>query len=113
MSGRILETTVTFKHSFALGPYDMVQPAGTYRLVTEDEEIASIASPAYRRVVTLLFSPAVSVPAPMRHAIVVDVADLEAALEADARRSTSAMAHDSAAAKEMPSPIQAMRRIVS
>lgn len=93
MSGRIVETTVAFKHSFALGPYDMILPAGIYRLVTEEEEIASCSFPAYRRVVTLLFTPAVSVSTPMRHAIVIDAADLEAALEADARRPSSATAH--------------------
>lgn len=93
MSGRITETTVTFKHTFALGPYDMMQPAGTYRLVSEEEEIAGLSFSTYRRVVTLLFTPAVSVSARMRHAIVVDAADLEAALEADARRPSSPMAH--------------------
>ena len=36
---RTIETMVTFRHPFVLTALETAQPAGTYRLVTEEEEI--------------------------------------------------------------------------
>jgi len=44
MSVRTTETTVTFKHPFALPSFDGPQPAGTYRLVMDEEEILAFLS---------------------------------------------------------------------
>jgi hypothetical protein len=36
MPMRSTETTVTFKHAFSLPEFERAQPAGTYRLVTDE-----------------------------------------------------------------------------
>jgi hypothetical protein len=41
---RTIETMVTFRHPFGLAAMEATQPAGTYRLVTEDEEIPGLSS---------------------------------------------------------------------
>ena len=40
MSTRTTETTVTFRRSFTLLALEGAQPAGTYRLVTEEEQVS-------------------------------------------------------------------------
>jgi hypothetical protein len=59
---RSIETTVTFRRPFTLAALDGVQPAGTYRLVEEEEEIAGLSFVAFRRVATLLHVPADPAP---------------------------------------------------
>ena len=54
MSTRTTVTTVTFRHSFTLSALEGAQPAGTYRLVTEEEQIPSLSFIAFRRTETLL-----------------------------------------------------------
>ena len=49
MSVRTTETTVTFKHPFTLPSFDGPQPAGTYRLVMDEEEILGLSFLAFRR----------------------------------------------------------------
>jgi hypothetical protein len=41
---RTIETMVTFRHPFGLAAMEATQPAGTYRLVTEEEEIPGLSS---------------------------------------------------------------------
>jgi hypothetical protein len=41
---RTTETMVTFRHPFVLAAVAATQPAGTYRLVTEEEEIPGLSS---------------------------------------------------------------------
>ena len=82
---RTTETTVTFKHPFVLGSFDAMQPAGTYRLVIDEEEILGLSFPAYRRTSTVLHVPAYGRVSGNRQAFPVDVAELDAALEADSR----------------------------
>jgi hypothetical protein len=81
---RTTETNVTFKHPFILGSFDVMQPAGTYRLVIEEEELLGLSFPAYRRTSTVLHVPAVASASVSGQAFPVDVAELAAALEADA-----------------------------
>ena len=57
---RTTETTVTFRHSFALADLMPEQPSGTYRVVTEEEEIPGLSFVAFRRTATLLHLPALS-----------------------------------------------------
>ena len=85
MPERTTETTVTFDHPFMLGSFDAAQPAGTYRLVVDEEEILGLSFPAYRRTATMLHTPAVSVVASSRQAWPIDPTELEAAIEADGR----------------------------
>jgi len=84
MSTRTTETTVTFEHSFVLTAIDGVQPAGTYRLVTEEEQISGLSFAAYQRSSTMLHLPADPAPGQPRYVVQVDPAELAAALAADA-----------------------------
>ena len=74
---------VTFARPFTLKSGDAALPAGTYRLVTEEEEILGLSFPAYRRTATMLHTPAVAIRAGPRQAFPVEPEELEAALEAD------------------------------
>ena len=84
MSDRTTETSVTFRHAFKLTSFDTEQPAGTYRLVTDEEEVLGLSFLAYRRTATLLHTPPISTAGTHR-VFPVDPAELANALEADAR----------------------------
>lgn len=60
------------------------QPAGTYRLVVDEEEIPGLSFLAYRRTATMLHIPAISVQSGRHQVVEVDPEDLAAALTADA-----------------------------
>lgn len=81
---RSTETTVTFRHPFTLAALDGVQPAGTYRLVEEQEEIAGLSFVAYRRVATFLHVPANPAPGDTCQVVPVLPDELAVALAADA-----------------------------
>lgn len=51
---RTNETTVTFQRPFKLAAFNGHQPAGTYRLVTEEEQILGLSFLAYHRTATML-----------------------------------------------------------
>jgi len=57
---RTIESTVTFRHSFALAGQETEQPSGTYRLVTEEEQIPGLSFVAFRNTAMLLHLPALS-----------------------------------------------------
>ncbi len=83
---RSTETTVTFRRPFTLLALDGSQPAGTYRLVTDEEEILGLSFLAYQRAATMLHIPALSLPdAGLQRIVVVDPVELAAALDADAQ----------------------------
>lgn len=84
MFDRTTETTVTFRRPFALRSLGRSpQPAGTYRVVVDEEQIQGISFLAYQRVSTTLHVPAIAVTRGPQQSFVVDPAELEAALEAD------------------------------
>ena len=82
---RTTETTVTFTHPFTLSFLDGPQPAGTYRLVTDEAELPGITFLAFGRTSTMLHLPAIGTGG-VHQVFTVDFAELEAAQEADARR---------------------------
>ncbi|TAJ82034.1 hypothetical protein [Reyranella sp.] len=84
MPTRTTETTVTFRHSFTLAAVDGVQPAGTYRLVTDEELISELSFVAFRRMSTMLHLPATPSPGCRRDVVCVDPVELAEALKADA-----------------------------
>ncbi|GEP60975.1 hypothetical protein [Reyranella soli] len=84
MSIRTTETTVTFRRPFTLAALDGAQPAGTYRLVVEEEQIPGLSFIAFRRVATLLHMPADSVPGGTREVVSVLPDELAEAVAADA-----------------------------
>ncbi|MGO9136004.1 MAG: hypothetical protein ACLP8A_18435 [Methylovirgula sp.] len=85
MTIRTTETTVTFRHPFSLWAFDGKQPAGTYRLVIDEEEIIGLSFLAYQRMATMLHTPALAAPGGMHEVFSTDPAELETALQADAR----------------------------
>jgi hypothetical protein len=84
MSIRTTETTVTFRRPFTLGALDGPQPAGTYRLVVEEEQIPGLSFVAFRRVATLLHVPGDPVPGGTRQVVSVLPDELAEAVAADA-----------------------------
>lgn len=81
---RSTETTVTFRRPFTLAAIVGVQPAGTYRVVEEQEEIPGLSFVAFRRVATLLHVPANPAPGETCQVVPVLPDELAAALAADA-----------------------------
>ena len=86
MAMRTSETTITFRRPFSLTAIDSPQPAGTYRLVTDEEEILGLSFLVFRRTATMLHTPAVSISSSGRNQVFfVDPAELAAALDLDGR----------------------------
>jgi hypothetical protein len=83
MPVRVTETTVTFKRPFTLPEFDSPQPAGTYRLVTDEEEISGLSHVAFRRVGMTLRLPSLETKGGMEQTISVTASELAAALTAD------------------------------
>jgi hypothetical protein len=83
MPVRTTETTVTFKRPFTLPELERPQPAGTYRVVTDEEEISGLSFLAFRRVATMLRLPSVASSGGREEMIFIDANELLAALAAD------------------------------
>jgi len=86
MPMRTTETTVTFRRPFTLPEFERPQPAGTYRLVTDEEEISGLSFVAFRRVGTMLRLPSLATSGRPEQMISIDVKDLAAALTADGEK---------------------------
>jgi hypothetical protein len=85
MAARTTETTVTFRRPFMLAAIEEVQPAGTYRIETDEELLEGLSFQVFHRVATMMHLPAMSGTGGRRQVITVDPADLAAALEADGK----------------------------
>jgi hypothetical protein len=84
MSTRTTVTTVTFQRAFTLSALEGTHPAGTYRVITEEEQIPGLSFTAFRRTETLLYLPADPVPGGTRQVVNVSPDELADALAADA-----------------------------
>jgi hypothetical protein len=84
-SVRTTETTITFRRPFTLSALDKAQPAGTYRVVTEEEEIDGLSFVAFRRTATLLHLPALATASATQQVVTVDPLEWTAIVEADGR----------------------------
>ena len=82
---RTTETMVTFRHPFRLAALEAAQPAGTYRLVTEEEQIPGLSFTAFRRTATMLHLPAVSMAGGPHQVVQLDADEWNALVEADER----------------------------
>ena len=82
---RTTETTITFRRPFTLSALDKAQPSGTYRVVTEEEEIPGLSFVAFRRTATLLHLPALSATSHTHQVVQVDPEEWAAVVEADGR----------------------------
>lgn len=85
MTIRTTETTITFRRPFMLNPFDERRPAGTYRVVVDEEEILGLSFVAYRRRATMLHTPALGQQNAMREVFEINSIELEMALSADMR----------------------------
>jgi hypothetical protein len=83
MIARSLSKTVVFNRPFLLKGVDRMLPAGSYRVVTDEELIDGISFPAYRRVATMIFVPA-AIGGSSVEMVTIDPRDLQAALDRDA-----------------------------
>jgi hypothetical protein len=83
---RTIETMVTFRHPFVLTALETAQPAGTYRLVTEEEEIPGLSFVAFRRTAMMLHLPALPETGATHQVVSVDPVEWAAVVEADGRR---------------------------
>ncbi|MCG5236349.1 hypothetical protein [Xanthobacter oligotrophicus] len=98
MNVRTHETMVTFEHPFRISGTEGVLPPGTYRVVIDEEQILGLSFIAYRRVATLLHTPAVAAPQGRSESLAIDAADLEAALLKDRQQSAESRAGPSSVA---------------
>lgn len=85
MSVRTTEALVSLTHPFRTSALDEMQPAGTYRIVTDEEEIIGLSFLAFRRTATMLHIPAIEISAMARQVVAIDPGELDAILEADSR----------------------------
>ena len=83
MTTRSRETTATFSRAFALSDVDRLLPAGTYRIVVDEEDIPGLSFLAFRRTATMLHLPALSAPGDISEVFLVNPDELAAAFEAD------------------------------
>lgn len=83
MMDRTTETEVTFRRPFRLSVLPIPQPAGTYRVVTDEDEIPGLSFQAFRRTATMLHIPAIGLSGGSSQVILVDPVELAAALEKD------------------------------
>ena len=91
MSTRTTLTSVTFTRPFTLSAVEGAQPAGTYRVVTEEEPLEGLNFGAYLRTATMLYLPAAPAPGQTRQVVPVDPDELSALLAADKDRAALGM----------------------
>jgi hypothetical protein len=84
MTIRTSSKTITFHRSFCLKGVDRWLPPADYRVVTDEELIEGVSSPAYHRISTAIFVPAPSGSAV--EMVTIDPLDLQAAQEQDATK---------------------------
>ena len=74
---------ITFHHSFTLPGLDAEQPAGTYMVLTEEEEIPGLSFLAWRRVATQIYLPAIGHEKGKEQVVTIDPKDLAEARKRD------------------------------
>jgi hypothetical protein len=85
---RSLSKSVVFGQPFTLKGVDRILPAGSYKVVTDEELIEGLSFPAYRRVSTMIFVPAESGNARSVEMVTIDPEDLKAAQARDPNHDT-------------------------
>ena len=75
---------MTFRRPFILSGIDGAQPAGSYRLVVEEEQIPGLSFSAFRRLETLLYLPSDPAPGATRQVVSISPDELAAVLALDA-----------------------------
>ncbi len=83
MTIRTTRTTVSFTSPFTLRNLEGIQPAGEYVVLIDDQLIEGLSWAAYRRVATLLQTPAVSASQQLTQSFAISQTELDAALMKD------------------------------
>jgi hypothetical protein len=91
--------TVTFNRPFLLKGVDRMLPAGSYRVVTDEELIEGLSVPVYRRVATMIFVPGDLRRSTSVEMVAIDPSELKAARKRDAEPQQAPMT-DAAPASE-------------
>lgn len=81
---RSTESTIHFGQPFRLSQFDETQPAGSYRVITEEERLEGPSFEVFQRTRTLLYLPAIALAGRFREVVDVDPIELAAALMVDA-----------------------------
>jgi hypothetical protein len=76
---RTKQTVVEFKHGFVLSGFDALQPAGSYHVDVDEEEIEGLSFLAYRRVGARLYTPAGTHAGDCHFAVPMSMAEFDAA----------------------------------
>jgi len=87
MITRTKRVTLTFKHSFSLKGVDRLLAPGQYEVVSDEELIEELSFPVYRRVATMMYVPAQSLPSSYEM-VIIDPLNLKAARDKDTEAST-------------------------
>jgi hypothetical protein len=83
MITRTCQANVQFSHPFQMPGLDGPQPAGIYRLTTDQEQMCGISFVTYRTILAFLELPAQGSPALAMRQVPIDIDDLEACICAD------------------------------
>ena len=84
MTVRTSPKTVTFTRPFSLSGIDEVQPAGSYTVETDEEELPGVSFPANRRIATLILLRSRRSGRIIEEVISIDPLELQTAQERDA-----------------------------
>jgi len=79
MAVRMTSRDVVFRHPFVLQGFDKVEPAGTYKVETEEESIDDVSFPVWKRLATVIHITRVGATEYVR----IDAEDLNKALVRD------------------------------
>jgi hypothetical protein len=88
------ETTVTFRHPFTMPSVEGRQPAGTYRVVMDDDDVAVSPFAITRRIATHLHTPALSMKAVVGNVFTITATELSIAIEEDRQREKISLLHN-------------------
>ena len=78
-------TAVAFDHDFHLAGLDARQPSGNYVIDIDEQPIDGLTFLASRRIGAILYVPRGSTPMDYRHAVLMNVPELDAALSQSVR----------------------------
>ena len=106
MTIRTTRKTIVFHDSFLMPYFDQALPAGTYEVVTEEEQLEGISFLAYRRLQTYIYRRSPPPKSRLAPTYVVDPDDLEAAFIRDGNGDHAQDAVD-CSSRESPEPLPA------
>ena len=83
MTTRTTEKTIQFQCAFRLPGLDQPQPPGTYRVITDEEELHGLSFVVYRTVFASLQLPALGTPSACIQHVPISLDDLDACVRDD------------------------------